>query len=97
MVTASMHMYYVIIFVNEWMRASASADVIIVASRFSESIEVLTNITWNGPSRGAGEREIFETFRKKTFLPCVHGCSTPCIQDSLDERQIPIISLFSLL
>ena len=31
-------------------------------------MEVLTNITWNGPSREAGEREkSFKAFREKTF------------------------------
>ena len=34
-------------------------------------MEVLTNITWDGPSRGAGEREVFKTFRKKTLLSLV--------------------------
>ena len=38
-------------------------------------MEVLTNITWNGPSRGAGEREIFKAFRKNTFssIVCMNG------------------------
>ena len=49
------------------MRESSSADVNFVASRLSDPMEVLKNITWNGPSGGAGEREIFKAFRKK---PC---------------------------
>ena len=44
-VIAIMHMSNVIIFMDEQMRESASADVIFVASSFSESMEVLTNIT----------------------------------------------------
>ena len=34
-------------------------------------MEVLTNITWNGPSRESGEREIFKAFREKTFFSLV--------------------------
>ena len=68
MVLAFMCMSNVIIFMNEKMRGSASADVILVASSLSEFMEVLTNITWNGPSREVGERDIFKAFRKKTFF-----------------------------
>ena len=89
------------------MRESASADVIFVASRLSESIEVLTNITWNGPSRGAGEREIFGAFRKKTFVSLVcmdvlhhvfkNALCSMRVLKFWDECQHLIISLFSLL
>ena len=34
-------------------------------------MEVHTNITWDGPSRGACEREIFKAFRKKTCFSLV--------------------------
>ena len=34
-------------------------------------MEVLTNITWDGPSRGACEREIFKAFKKKTCFSLV--------------------------
>ena len=37
------------------MRESVSAHGIFVASWLPESMEVLTNITWDGPARGAGE------------------------------------------
>ena len=40
-----MHMYKVIMFMNEKMRESVSADGKFVASWLSESMEVLTNIT----------------------------------------------------
>ena len=40
------------------MRESASAGVLFVAPRLPKSVEVPTNITWDGPSRGAGEREL---------------------------------------
>ena len=63
-----MHMYNVIILVNEWMRESARADVIFVASWPSEPMEVLTNITWDGPSPGAGEWEIPNSPRKKALF-----------------------------
>ena len=80
------------------MCESSSADVIFVASWLSESTEVLTNITWHGPSRGAGEREIPKAFWKNTFsllfawmfytmetrMPCA-----PWESWSLDERQLP--------
>ena len=39
------------------MRESATADVIFRGILTSESMEVLTNITWDGPARGAGERK----------------------------------------
>ena len=32
---------------------------------------MVADITWDGPSRGAGEREIFKAFRKKTFFALV--------------------------
>ena len=107
MVAATMHMYNVIIFANEQMRESASADVIFVASWFSESMVVLTNITWNGPSREACEREIFKASRKKTFSPPLRAwmfytmyTRSPCapwVSWNLDARQLLMISLFSLL
>ena len=53
------------------MRASASADVLFVAPCLLEPMTVLTNITWNSPSRGIGARETFKAFRKKTSFSIV--------------------------
>ena len=51
-------------------------------------MEVLTNITWNGPSLEFGEREIFKTFKKKHF-PYVLECFAPCRQESLVLHECP--------
>ena len=105
-VFAFMCMSNVIIFINEKMRGSGSAGVIFVASSLSESMEVLANITWNGPSRGVGAREILKAFRKKTFFSLVcrnvlHQVDKKafCSMSFLnwDKCQHLIISLFSLL
>ena len=88
------------------MREFASADVKFVEPWLSESMEIFTTITWNGPSRGAGEREIFKSFRKNTFfsLVCMNVLHhvvkkpyAPWVSWSLDARRLPMISLISLL
>ena len=44
---------------------------------------VLTNITWIGPSREAGKRDISMALRKETFFSLVLKCSTPSRQEGL--------------
>ena len=57
---------------REWIDAwvCECADGIFVASWLPESMEVLTNITWDGPARGAGERKItLRRLGRKPFSP----------------------------
>ena len=65
------------------MRESASADVTSVASWLSESIEVLINITWDDPSREAGERGLQNVREENICLPFVQECSAPDRQEGL--------------
>ena len=97
---ATMHMYKVIIFMNEKMHESASADVIFVASSLRiHGSSHKHYMGWVILVELVREREIFKAFREEnTFIPCVHECSTPCRQEGLvlhecpevlDERQLP--------